>query len=242
MRLSTEKLIIAGKFAHHYRYATPVAYDFATKTTPKPRAQSSRSDPETTLRSARRAKKNLKLLAQTNISERNNGLFDWFVTFTFAENITQLEEANLEFGKFIKRANYQIYKSKKAQIKYVAVPEYQSRGAVHFHVLFFGLPYVANFYDTFSGVWQQGFIWAERFSNPNGVADYLCKYLAKSFSDPSLDGSKRFYASRNLLRPKVYRDQVTIIELLSGLQKTLFERTYQSMVGQKVIYRNLQLL
>jgi hypothetical protein len=43
-----------------------------------------------------------------------------FLTLTFKENIQDIEYANNEFKKFIKRLNYNLYKTKKANLKYIA--------------------------------------------------------------------------------------------------------------------------
>lgn len=67
-----------------------------------------------------------------------------FMTITFKENVTNIEYANAEFKKFIKRLNYKLFKTKKAELKYIAVWELQKRGAIHYHIIFFSLPYIAH--------------------------------------------------------------------------------------------------
>lgn len=67
-----------------------------------------------------------------------------FVTLTFSENVESIDYANDEFRKFIQRLNYRLYSTKKASLKYLATWEKQKRGSIHYHVIFFNLPFIKN--------------------------------------------------------------------------------------------------
>jgi len=60
-----------------------------------------------------------------------------FVTLTYKENELNIKTAKQDFKLFIKRLNYET----SSQSRYICIPERQKRGAVHFHCIFFGLPY-----------------------------------------------------------------------------------------------------
>ncbi len=79
---------------------------------------------------------------------------DLFITFTFAENITSLKEANLCWTAFIKRLKYHLGFNP----AYVAVVEFQKRGAVHYHAVFFNIPFIENIKDKWAEIWSHGFI------------------------------------------------------------------------------------
>jgi hypothetical protein len=53
-----------------------------------------------------------------------------FTTLTFRENLHNIKEANYEFLKFIKRVKYKF-----GDFKYLAVIEFQDRGAIHYHMI-----------------------------------------------------------------------------------------------------------
>ncbi|MFL2072876.1 hypothetical protein ACEN32_11285 [Marinilactibacillus psychrotolerans] len=74
----------------------------------------------------RDARNRCRRLALMNFSEN-----DTFMTLTFAENIQDITYADNEFKKFMKRFNYK-YKRKS---KFLAVREFQKRGAIHYHLL-----------------------------------------------------------------------------------------------------------
>ncbi|MGM9458151.1 rolling circle replication-associated protein, partial [Lacticaseibacillus rhamnosus] len=59
-----------------------------------------------------------------------------FVTFTFAENVKDIDQANREWKKFVQRL-----RRRYGDFKYLSVIEFQKRGAVHYHMIS-DLPYV----------------------------------------------------------------------------------------------------
>lgn len=58
------------------------------------------------------------------------------ITCTYAEIQTDIGHGYKDFSSFIKALRYKFGK----QFRYIAVPEFQKRGAVHFHALLWGLP------------------------------------------------------------------------------------------------------
>jgi hypothetical protein len=106
-----------------------------------------------------------------------------FLTLTFQENITDINIARYELQKFLKRLNYFLYSTKKSKIKYIAVPERQARGAWHFHILLFDVPFVLN--DKIAEIWGQGFIKINqvKFRNMLEVYNYISKYITKQFQE-----------------------------------------------------------
>jgi hypothetical protein len=106
-----------------------------------------------------------------------------FLTLTFKENITDLNIARYEFQKFVKRLNYYLYKTKKSKIKYISVPERQERGAWHFHILLFDVPYILN--EDVAKIWSNGFVKINqvKFDNMMEVFRYISKYITKQFNE-----------------------------------------------------------
>jgi len=64
------------------------------------------------------------------LAKCNSNIWETFITLTFADNITDIKIANKEFNKFIYKIK-RVYKD----LKYICVPEFQKRGAVHYHLL-----------------------------------------------------------------------------------------------------------
>ncbi len=139
---------------------------------------------------------------------------DWhsFVTLTFKENITDLSYANNKFQNYIRQVN-RCCKKLGIEFKYLCVPEFQKRGAVHYHFmtnLISGgdlLPLQSgkvNQYDA--RYWLHGFssvfdIKNDTDSNFN-VALYICKYLYKDI-DNRLYGRQKLLKSNNLKKPTI---------------------------------------
>ncbi len=183
--------------------------------------------------SARRAKRNIKRLIYTNS-------FKWFksngkpyqpitLTLTFKENITNLKTANYEFTKFIRRLNYETNAIenkalKQSNLKYLAVFEQQERGAIHYHMIFFNLPYIENIYDRLRDIWGQGRIMVggkkrtfEKIKNQvklKKIIDYFIKYILKSIMENNFPNQKKYIASKGLLKPQTqyFEEVIKIIQ------------------------------
>jgi len=126
-----------------------------------------------------------------------------FVTLTYKENVLDLKRAKNDYKLFIKRLNYEVGEN----CRYVCVPERQERGAVHFHCLFFGLPFRPL--KVFKDLWPHGDARFERSKQLRSIASYVAKYVTKhSFDFPK--GTRIIMRSRNLVIPKI---------IIEGLQE-----------------------
>jgi hypothetical protein len=132
-----------------------------------------------------------------------------FMTLTFKEDIRDLKQANHAFSNFVKRLNFRIGNSSKTNfLKYVAVPEYQDLtrgGVVHYHVIFFNLEFIWK--SELEEVWDQGFAKIKKIDTLDKAVNYVCKYITKKFDDRRADGQKRYFPSRDLLRPITIREK-----------------------------------
>ena len=118
-----------------------------------------------------------------------------FLTLTFAENMTNIRECNVLFKNFIKRLKYN-YKS---DLKYLAVIEFQQRGAVHYHVLL-DIPYIPQ--EVLQELWGNGFVFINAINHVDNIGAYILKYITKDNNDVRLMGQKAYLCSRNLKQPE----------------------------------------
>lgn len=135
-----------------------------------------------------RRRDKIRRLACTNFNNR----YDKFLTLTFAENKTNIEECNLLFKNFIKRLKY---KYNLLCLKYLAVIEFQERGAVHYHVLL-NIPYIPH--KELQELWGNGFVFVNAISHVDNLGAYILKYMTKDNNDTRLMGKKAYLTSRNL--------------------------------------------
>lgn len=153
------------------------------------------------------------------IIECNKELWKTFITLTFKDNITDLTDANKEFNKWTKS----ILRVKK-DFKYFCVPEFQKRGAVHYH-MFTNLDVdtelipkreVKELYNSEKKsttkleyydikYWNNGF--SSAFDIVNGVDEnfklvsYMAKYMYKDI-DNRLFARKKILYSQGLKKGK----------------------------------------
>lgn len=155
-----------------------------------------------------------------------------FITLTFAENVQELESANKEFKKFIQRM-----RRRYGDFKYLAVIEFQKRGAVHYHMIC-DLPYVKN--KELAEMWRNGFVKINRIKHVDNVGAYIVKYMTKDLHDERFAGKKAYLCSKNLDRPTVVRGEVAeeIYQTL-GLEKEkeVFTNSYESEYLGMVVYK-----
>lgn len=146
------------------------------------------------------------------IAKANRDYWESFITLTFVENITDIVKANNIFHSWVSNV-----RKLKKDFKYIAVPEFQKRGAVHYHILSnLGindtnviLPQkertektkdIATLYDV--KYWNnKGFARVDFIKgNYKKIYSYICKYMTKDI-DNKLFGKHRYFNSQNLNKP-----------------------------------------
>jgi len=104
-------------------------------------------------------------------------------------------------------------------VRYIAVPEFQERGAVHFHCLFWGVPEKAIEDEAPKNVdvegvvsvkrgsraiqhlWSYGYVDCLPTDGSPKLAFYVAKYMHKAVLDERIRGQKSYSCSRNVMRP-----------------------------------------
>lgn len=153
-------------------------------------------------KSQQRARKNLRHKCFSIKAET-------MITCTFKELVTDLQDAWGVFKYFVKLMNKFNQSSKQKGFHYVCVPEFQKRGAVHFHVATTG-----RFeYNFIRSLWRRAA--GKRGGNvdvsdpkkaqrkrwsPVSISKYLSKYISKN--DSVEFNKKRYSASRGIVLPE----------------------------------------
>jgi len=226
------KIIANGHVLEVYEYEKAVWSDFEGQggRRGKDEEPSERADENRRL-TCRRAREMIRRICLANFDERSK-----FITLTYAENQTDVTQANGDFKKFIQRLRYK-YKD----FKYVAVIEFQERGAVHYHMMS-DLPYIPN--EQLNGLWKMGYVKINDINHVDNVGAYMIKYMLKDTSDPRLRGKKAYLTSRGLDRPSVIRgEQARKIKDMYELdnKKIVFTNSYESEHHGKIIYKEYNL-
>ena len=160
-----------------------------------------------------------KVIRRDSLTRTRNLLIDYacqnekywrsFITLTFADNVTDINEANIKFHKCMVNLSKKM-KRQGLDLMYLGTPEFQKRGAVHYHLLTnlecgsVWLPVQAgekNMFDLKD--WQYGFTSGFALSitdNKFNIALYITKYLYKDI-DNRLFGRNKILKSNNLEKP-----------------------------------------
>lgn len=135
------------------------------------------------------ARKRLRRLINSNVTGN-----DMFVTLTYANNMCDITQAKKDYKVFIKAM-----KRKGYDLKYVYVVEFQKRGAVHFHAIFFDCGYIDSLF--LASVWKRGFVKINRINDVDNAGAYVVKYMNKDLVDDRLIGKDLYGRSRGLKEP-----------------------------------------
>lgn len=182
-----------------------------------------------------RARKNLRRLINANVDAW--GEKAKFFTLTFRDNVQDIEKANYEFKKFRQRLEYHL----DLKLKYVAVIEFQQRGAVHYHMVTFNMPFVPH--DELEEIWGHGFVHIRTIDNCDNVGAYVTKYMTKDNEDERLREKKCYFSSRGLIKPV---EKVIEKEDLNVLRGTLsphmvYEDTFENEHLGSISYQQYNL-
>lgn len=194
-----EKVIRSGNLLEYWKY-TGTPLNLHGKIKRKTQKESGRTGYRRgTVRRAdniRNATRNFRRLVRANLVGKENPAL---LTLTMLQELS-LKASSRLFTQFSIRLRISFPK-----IKYIAVPEFQKRGAVHYHVLIWNLPkeqiQTEGQSRTLQRIWCRGFVDCIETDGSVKLAGYLSKYMSKSMSDVRLGGEKAYHASRNVLRP-----------------------------------------
>lgn len=224
-----EKAVVTGDIIEVYRYEK-----LNTKGGGKREGEGEQK--ESNYKSRQRQRRNMirRLICQ-NFDNKSK-----FVTLTFGNtlllgyDITDVKACNHAFKLFIQRL-----RGYYPDLKYVAVIEFQKRGAVHYHMVC-NLPYIDK--AVLAAVWGQGFIKVNAIDKVDNLGAYVIKYMTVDTEDNRLMGLKAYNASKGLKRPIEANSWGKDTDLLQGIENLLkshspsYATTYESEKAGKVEY------
>jgi len=175
----------------------------------------------------RRLKGGFLRLVQSHLSATGTPTF---VTLTFASNVP-LDPALQCFREFTKILRKELGDG----ISYIAVPEFQKRGATHFHGLFWGIESDLVKNERYSrylqSIWARGYLDIIPTDGSPKLAGYMAKYMQKALFDERLLRRRAYYYSRNIVRPMLYKTALVAShaeEVLGGSLELVSEKTYST--------------
>ena len=208
-----------------------------------------------TLSNAIRSKLSCQRIAKCNIAN-----WESFITLTFTDNVTDINAANKIFSQW----SNNIRKRYKHDLMYLVVPEFQKRGAVHYHVLSnIGINDIgksiisqSNFTDKQMAkmtnvqrskcfnvrYWNYGFSRVDFLKgNIKKIIGYISKYMTEDI-DNRLFNKRRYFYSQNLIKPQVEYldlnniDHIIYLRNLLENRKLNYKSTYLDKFNNSIDY------
>ncbi len=202
-----------------------------------------------------RTKLNCQRLAKANAKEWKS-----FITLTYAENMTNVKQAKKDLNFYIRNV-----RKKFPDFKYIAIPEFQKRGAIHFHLLtniecgtdLVPLNPLIKLYNKDSKSWKEIIYydlkyWAKGFSQAEPVdgdikkiVGYISKYMTKYDFDERLFDFKRYTSSQNLIKPvtefismRDFNERNWLINQMKD-KECIYNNSYLDVFNNKVEFMEL---
>ena len=181
------------------------------------------------------------------LAKANANIWKTFITLTIAENLTDINKANRRFRYFIDKIQ-RIYKD----FKYICIPEFQKRGAVHYHLLTninidderFIYKQVDKEKFKHIKYWNDGFTKVDNLEKDiKKIIGYISKYMTK-YIDNRLYNHRRYFYSRNLIKPTINYLNLNEPKHLEYYLKTLnnksliYNNSYINSYNQELIKFN----
>ena len=181
------------------------------------------------------------------LAKANANIWKTFITLTIAENLTDIDKANRRFRYFIDKIQ-RIYKD----FKYICIPEFQKRGAAHYHLLTnisidderFIYKQVDKEKFKHIKYWNDGFTKVDNLEKDvKKIIGYISKYMTKNI-DNRLYNHHRYFYSRNLIKPTINYLNLNEPKHLEYYLKTLsnksliYNNSYINSYNQELIKFN----
>ncbi|MBT0793346.1 Rep protein [Bacillus cereus] len=190
---------------------------------------------ESRMQSNIRARNEVRRIVLSNFDNKSK-----FMTLTFRENLQDIEKANKCFTDFVRALNRDLSKKGIPKMKYIAVVEFQKRGAIHYHMICDLKGFRAKrLWELWKNATRQydGGVDIKNIKQVDNLGAYVTKYMVKDLEkvDERLIGKKAYQRSLNLDKPKQL-----VLNFRKEKDRTLFEEltkdkkiTYQSKYDDK---------
>ena len=229
IKLTNQKLTISGHIVEHDIMTQPIKYGSnPNRKPPAPKTGKPITPEKDRLEtSINRAKASVRRLVNANAHEwikpDGKSYLPIFITLTFKDDVKNLKYASDCFKTAIQRLNYFVSGgSKKHILHYLAITEFQDKnrnGVIHYHVLFFNLPFIQQIYDEIKRIWRHGNVNVKSVKLVKNLGRYMVKYMAKNLTDGRLKGHKKYFSSKGLKKSQVLYDE-DLINLVIDLIPT----------------------
>lgn len=254
------KIYKSGKITIR-KYNTPIFLKVSENNSGK-RSSSDNNTEEKNI-SERSLSRTRRLLIDT--IENNEECFTTFITLTFKNNEMNINKAYGELRKFLRRLKQQQKKENKP-LYYVAVPELQKRGAIHFHIIcnvevgsvsipkrekkkiksegkfrsiqYYDLPhwFITNNGEKESIGFSTAFPINKQFETFQ-IGLYMAKYLTKDLND-FFFGHQKILKSQNLEKPTEFKAKTTD-KLVSDMERRLKDYLVSEYISPIIIGNTL---
>ena len=123
----------------------------------------------------------------------------------------------------------------------MARPEFQDKrrkGVVHYHVMFFNLPFIKA--SDLRTIWGHGFVKINAIDDVDNVGAYMVGYMSKKLVDRRYLNEKRFFTSKGLVQAQEERGYSTKDFEPGPEWQVKFECSFENEYVGKINYKQFE--
>ena len=188
-----KKIIVSGSLVEIFTYSLPLQVKKE-----KERVIYDSLPPKRYQDKSLRARKQFVRLAHANFDGQESPIM---ISLTYGYFHSDLKQGWKHFNQFVRSMRFRFG----SKFKYLAVPEWQSGGRLHFHCMFWFLPHRSRKHEMetrlYKQSWPHGFLDVVETDGSPKLVSYLSKYFMKTFDDPRMNCNQRYTASKNINHP-----------------------------------------
>jgi hypothetical protein len=157
------------------------------------------------------------------------------LTLTYKENFTDRDAADRHVTALLR-----VIKKWHKGIGYLAIPEYQKRGAIHWHIALNTRVDATRTREAWNKILGEagmtGNINLQYFPSATKQAAYLAKYVSKAMDDPNRGARKRYKRNRGLVIPETIVDLPDINSGFDRFHEIAGEQWYGDYIENHGVY------
>lgn len=211
-----DKSLLSGNILEMYHYERTYYFDVNRKDTLKSESMiTEEMKAVNKTKALDRAIKEVRRYIASNYTKNTTK----FITLGFKEEVTILSEAKKKLDYFHKKLNRILNISP----KYIGTYEYQDNGKIHFHIIYFNLPYIEH--EELSRIWNNGSAYIQSVEDGPASYNYLTKYILKSNTNRE-DNRNMYFRSLKLNKPIEKNDDLVAQKINKILDSAEFKWFY----------------
>jgi len=182
--------------------------------------------------SIQRAREKVYQICEANRGRHGN-YREIFFTLTTQDQLTEYKESNKKIKSFIRRLSKHVGHA----VKYIIIPELHKSGAIHYHGIFYNLPFIDIKIFRYQ-LWKEGYVDLQVPRKIRSTSAYIAKYMTKDYQKNTPLHTKLYFTARDMYRPETEFTTEKPVGILK-VKDIKIHKNYQKIKYLDICIKNL---